>query len=251
MTRVMHDLSDWDRMDAAGFRVSMIRSVRWLAWFTLGIGAGVLALGFGARYAPLVMIGAVLAAAGLWNVWRPSVAGMLVDGVAMIASGAFLAFQGMADAGAGPLAAGKGLAAGLPQIIWGFRRLALFPLAWRSAEDAHAIAHLQQLVREVSRRDAKRDPSVVEFRSGRFHLHRNRIGLFDAGAVNLLEQQVVRLERRGDIWIEPVGTSVSGRTLKVEIRLGDYSLRGTMRAEHLERFEQWKLGLSPTRSIAA
>ena len=247
----MDDLSDWDRMDAAGFRVSMIRSVRWLAWFTLGIGAGVLALGFGARDAPLVMIGAVLAAAGLWNVWRPSVAGMLVDGVAMIASGAFLIFQGLADAGSGPLSAGKGIAAGMPQIIWAFRRLALLPLAWRQPNDRQAIAHLEQLVRVVSRRDVKHDPTVVEFRSGRFNLHRNRIGFFDVGAVNLLEQQVVRLERRGDIWIERVGTSVSGRTLKVEVRLSDYSVRGTMRAEHLERFEQWKLGMAPGTKSAA
>ena len=248
MTRVMHDLSDWDRMDAAGFRVSVTRSVRWLARFTLGIGAGVVALGALAPYPPLVLVGAVLAAAGLWNVCRPAVSGLLVDGVAMIASGAFLALQGL---GSGETNAAKGLVGGVLQVVWGLRRLALFPLASRQPNDPEAIAHLEQIVRDVSRRDAKRDPTVVEFRTGRFHLHRNRIGLFDAGAVNLLEQQVVRLERRADIWIEPLGTSVTGGTLKVEIRLGDYRLRGTIRSEHLERFERWKLGLTPAKNVAA
>ncbi len=247
----MDDLSDWDRMDAAGFRVSMIRSVRWLASFTLAIGAGVLALGIGARHAPLMVIGAVLAAAGLWNAFRPAVSGLLVDGVAMLASGAFLIFQGLADAGSGPLSAGKGFVAGIPQILWAFRRLQLLPTALRQPNDPQAIAHLERLVREVSLRDAKRDASVVEFRTGRLGVHRNRIGLFDVGGVSLLEQQVVRLERRGDLWIEPRGTSVSGRTLKVEVRLGDYALRGTMRADHLERFEQWKVGRTASRTSQA
>src|SRR5262245_5860519 len=36
---------DWDRLDAAAFRVSMKRSVRWLAWFLAVLGG--VALGCG------------------------------------------------------------------------------------------------------------------------------------------------------------------------------------------------------------
>ena len=98
--------------------------------------------------------------------------------------------------------------------------------------------------------DAKADPTVAEFRTGRFHL-RNRIGLYTDGAIALLEQQAVRLERRTDIWIEARGTTWHGRSMKVRIQMSDLTLMGEMPAAHFERFERWKLGMSPARPIAA
>ena len=114
-----------------------------------------------------------------------------------------------------------------------------------------AFQTLVAKLRELSKREGKTDPTVAEFRTGRFHHHRNRLGLYADGAIALLEGEVVRLERRSDIWIEASGTTSLGRSIKVRLRIGDVELTGHMPSAHFERFERWKLGLSQPRAIAA
>ena len=242
---------DWGRLDAAGFRVSMKRSVRWLGWILAVVGAFLTVIGFMVPFAPFLTIGPVLAAAGIWNVCRPSIHGLLVDGVAMLATGAFHLLAGlwMPDVRASSL--GKAALTGVFQIVWGFRRLVLYRTARQVVNDRRAIARLEAIVHELSKRSAASDAGVVEFSSGRFGLQRNRLGLYAEGVVALLEQQVVRLERRTDIWIEASGTTALGRSIKVRVKLGDFELAGTMPAGHFERFERWKTGLSDAGSVAA
>jgi len=229
----------------------MKRSVRGLGWFLAVVGAFVVVFGFAGPLVPLVVIGLVLVCAGVWNIYRPSINGLIVDGVALILAGTFqcLAWLWVEDARASSV--GKWTIAGLVQIVWGIRRLAIYPTARFAANDPQAIAHLESIVRELSKRKAKADPTVAEFWTGRIRRQRNRLGLYADGAIALLEQQVVRLERRGDIWIEARGTTWRGRSIKVEIQMGDLRLTGDMPAAHFERFERWKLGLSQPRPIAA
>jgi len=247
----LHDPTDWSRLDAAAFRVSMKRSVRRFGWYGAVVGAFVLAFGIVAAFVPLVAIGLVLACAGVWNLCRPSITGLIVDGLVMILTGFFncLAWLWMENARSSSV--GQWIFAGLFQIVWGIRRLAIYPTARCAASDPQAIAHLESIVRELSKLEAKADPTVAEFRTGRFHHHRNRLGLYADGVVSLLEHQAVRLERRADIWIEASGTTWRGRSIKVRIRMGDLELMGQMPAAHFERFERWKLGQSQPRSIAA
>ena len=228
----------------------MIRSVRWQAHFLAAFGAIAAICGFAAGLLPLGMVGAVLAAAGLWNLARPSVSGMLVDGVTMLLTGASIAMAGLWMPDARESSIGKWILAGGLQIAWGVRRLILYATARQAPNDRHAIARLGSLVRELSRRKAKDDPSIAEFRTGRFRT-RNRLGLYAEGAIGLLEHQVVRLEKRTDIWIEAQGTTSLGRSIKVRVQMSDLQLTGTMPTEHFERFERWKLGQSQARSIAA
>jgi hypothetical protein len=169
----------------------------------------------------------------------------------MILAGVFngLAWVWIEDAGAS--SAGKWILGGLVQIVWGIRRLALYSTARLTPNDPEAIAGLESMVRELSKRDARTDPTVAEFRTGGIRRRRNRIGLYAEGAVALLEHQVVRLEKRTDIWIEASGTTAFARTTKVRIQMSDLQLAGEMSAEHFERFERWKLGVTQPRSIAA
>ena len=67
----------------------MKRSVRRLAWIGTVVGALVTVLGFMAAFLPLAAIGVVLAGAGVWNLCRPSITGVIVDGGVMILTGAF------------------------------------------------------------------------------------------------------------------------------------------------------------------
>jgi len=229
----------------------MKRSVRRLGWFGAVVGAFVLACGFAGAFVPLVAIGLALVCAGVWNICRPSITGLIVDGVVMILAGAFncLAWLWIEDARAS--SAGRWIIAGLVQIVWGIRRLTIYPTARFAANDPQAIARLESMVRELSKRKAKADPTVAEFRTGRLRSQRNRLGLYADGAIALLEHQAVRLERRADIWIEARGTTWHGRSIKVEIQMGDLRLTGEMPAAHFERFERWKLGQSHWRPIAA
>lgn len=230
----------------------MKRSVRRLGWYGAIVGLFVLAFGIMSTFVPLVAIGLVLVCAGVWNVLRTSITGLVVDGAVMILVGAFncLAWQWMEDARASSI--GSWIIAGLLQIVWGIRRLALYPQAKLAANDAEAIARLESIIRELRKLDAKVDPCVAEFWTGRrLRRHRNRLGLYADGVVGLLEHQAVRLERRSDIWIEARGTTWLGRSVKVKIQMSDLELTGEMPPAHFERFEHWKLGLSQPRPIAA
>jgi len=245
------DSPSWNRLDAAGFGVSVKRSVRRLAWIEAAVGIVATACGVAAHFLPLVTLGVALAGIGFWNLARPSEQGVLVDGLGVILAGVFNLVAWMWMDHARPTAVGKWMFAGILQVVWGVRRLALYPTARGSTRDASAVTRLEALVREISRRDAKHDPNLVEFRTGRLHWHRNRLGLFAEGAIGLLEGGAVRLEKRGEIWIEASGTHLLGRTIKVKIQMSDYHLAARMQVEHFERFERWKLGQSQVRSIAA
>jgi hypothetical protein len=229
----------------------MKRSVRRQGWFLAGVGAVVTVCGVAAPLMPMAVIGPVLLAAGVWNIGRPSFTGLIVDGVAVILTGAFhcLLSLWMGDARASGL--GKWTLAGVIQIVWGVRRIATYWTSRFAVNDPRAIARLEALVREVSKRAAKADETVAEFWTGRFRQRRNRLGLYAEGTIGLLEGQAVRLEKRSDIWIEESGTTWRGRSIKVRIQMSDLELTGQMPAAHFERFERWKLGQSQPRSIAA
>ena len=89
------------------------------------------------------------------------------------------------------------------------------------------------------------------FRNVRFHVQRVRLGLLPYGMVAVFGHEAVRLERRTDITIDARGSTWLGRSIKVVVRMSDLELMGVMPAAHLERFEQWKLGVAPPRAIAA
>lgn len=242
---------DWDRLDVAAFRVSMKRSVSRIAWYATIVGPPVAFLGFKVGFVPLGAIGCVLACAGVWNLTRPSVTGLAVDGAARVLIGVITGLSWLWLEDKGSSSTGKWIVGGVFAVVWGIRRLSLYRTARRTVNDPDAIARLETLVRDVSRRNSRDDASIAEFRTGRFHLQRNRLALYDVGVIALLEHQVVRLERRTDIWIESSGSASLGSSLKVRIQMGDLQLQGVMTAEHFERFERWKLGTAPARPIAA
>ena len=237
----LNDSSDWSHLDTAAYRVSMKRSVRRQGAFLAVIGVVVTACGIAAPLVPLLTIGLVLLAAGLWNVSRPSVDGLLVDGAAVLLTGVFQCLLGFWLEDVRASAQGKWFFTGLLQIVWGIRRIAGWNTARQAVNDPGAIARLEAIIQDLSKRSAS-DPHVVEFETGRLRRRRNRLGLYAEGAVGLLMGEAVRLERRGDIWIEASGTTALGRTMKVKVRMSDLELDARMAVEHFERFERWKLG---------
>src|SRR5262245_36040301 len=170
------------------------------------VGVFEIVLGLAVPLPPMVALGVVLLAAGAWNLCRTSVTGLIVDGLAAIVAGAFLCLASQWTGDASTLKAQKWIFGGVLHIVWGVRRLALYRTARGVVNDPPAIARLDATVRELSKGSAKDDPTIVEFRTGRFRRHRNRLGLYAEGAIGLLEQQVVRLEKRTDMWIEARGS---------------------------------------------
>jgi hypothetical protein len=243
------DLSDWNQLDAVAFHVSMKRSVHRFAVVAALLGCVILACGFAAHFAPLIVIGVVLVGAGIWNGSRPTVTGLIVDGVAMVVTGACMCLAALWAEHTRATSLGKSIVVGIVQIVWGVRRLALVPLARSAPADPQAIARLETVVRELSKRNAKEDPNVAEFWTGRVPLQRNRLGFYSEGAIALLQHQAVRLERRNDIGIDVHGR-VLGR-VSVRIQMSDFELAGLMSPEHYERFERWKQGVSRPSPIAA
>ncbi len=250
----MFDLSaNWERLDAASYRVSVIRSVRRSGWVSAVVGVLCAALGFVPPGSPvLVALGAMLGLTGAWNVRRPSPAGLIVDGASIIALGIFNCSSLLWAEGADASSAGRWIVAGVVQIVWGVRRLAGFRAARAALSDPEAMRQLETLVRDLAKRKPKSDPGVIEFVTGRVRSRRNRSGLYPEGAVALLDnREVIRMARRDEITIEKSGKAWIGRSIVVRVRMGDLEMKGEMSAEHYERFENWKLGVSRPQAFAA
>lgn len=238
----MHDLSDWNRLDVAAYRLTVKRSVQRVGLIMAIAGAVVIVCGAFAKFVPLVVIGVVICCAGAWNARVPSVTGLAVDGIAVILTGGFQLLLGQWTQ---PTREGeeiKWIISGLFQIVWGVRRLAWFWTARQSVRLPEEMARLESIVNDVSKRRAKTDASIAEFRTGRWKHERNRLWLSPEGVVGLLPHMAVRLEKRTDIHIEARGTTGPGGTLKVAVQMSDLPLEGHMSKEHFERFERWKLG---------
>jgi hypothetical protein len=244
-------VADWDRLDRASYRTSMIRSVRKIGWIMAMVGALLVAFAFIGPVPPLAWLGALLVAAGGWNFLRPSLAGMVVDGATMVLVGVALCAWRLWLADDAEVRFSKDVVGGLFMIWRGVVRLRGYRVARDMVDDPPAIRSLLALARAVARRDARHDEGIVELTLDTRFRHRNRFGLFTEGAVGLLEDDVVRLEKRSDIRIEPVGSTWLGRKVKVNVHLGELERRASMSREHLERFEHWKLGMAPATSIAA
>ena len=242
---------EWNRLDAIAYRLSVTRSVRRMGWILAGVGALVATIGLLAPVVQFAVIGVVLAIAGAWNAWRPSVSGMLVDGGALIGTGLLNLFAWNLVPDASATSMGKWAITGVLQIAWGVQRLALHRTARRAVVDPEAMARLDSMIREISKRRLRDDPGVVEFRTGRFNMQRARLGLLPEGVVAVFGHEAVRLERRPDITIDARGSTWLGRSIKVVLRMSDLELTGEMPTAHVERFEQWKLGVAPPRAIAA
>jgi hypothetical protein len=241
--------ADWDRLDIAAYRVSIVRSVRVRARSVAIIGAVVFGCGLFASFPPFVAIGLVLVASGLGNLVRPSVTGVLVEGATTILTGLFTLSLPLWSA-AVHASPERALVGAVPQIVWGARRLAVWWTARTVVNDPPAIARLEQVVRDLARRDLRTDPSVVELRTGRIRRVRNRLGMESEGVVALFDGSIVRLDRRADVWIESIGTTALGRASRVKVRMGALELEGEMSPSHVERFERWKLAPEARASAA-
>ncbi len=247
----METFSDWDRLDCAAYHASMIRSVRTVGWRAAVVGALLVAFALVSSTPLLAVPGAVLVAAGGWNFMRPSVSGLIVDGTTMVLIGVGLCAWRLWLADDASLRVGKEVLAGLIMTWRGIVRLRTCWEGRQIVHDAPMIARVLWLALVVGKRDAKHDETVVEFATNTRYKHRNRVGLFAEGAVVLLEQDVVRIEKRADISIEPHGSTWLDRKVKVIAQMSGLERKGTMTREHLERFERWKLGMAPATSIAA
>jgi hypothetical protein len=242
----MVDLAtNWKRLDAASFRFTIQRTLRRNGWASAAVGVVCLAAGLAPPFTPaLVAVGSILAAAGIWNAWRPSPPGLIVDGLSIIATGLFGATSLLWSGPHHVRDAARWTIVGLFQIAWGVRRLAVYPAARYAMADAETLAQLEEIARELSKRKAKTDPAVIEFTSGWYRRIRHRVGLFPEGAVALLEnRQALRFERRQDVEIDLHRRSWIGRSVGVTVRMSDLALKGEMPEEHYQRFENWKMGI--------
>jgi hypothetical protein len=250
----MVDLAtNWERLDAASFRFTILRTLRRNGWASAAVGAVCLVAGLAPPFTPaLVAVGSILAAAGTWNVLRPSPPGLIVDGLSIIATGLVGATSLLWSGPHHVRDATRWTIVGLFQIAWGVRRLALYPAARYAMADAATLAQLEEIARDLAKRRPKTDPGVIEFSTGWYRRTRHRLGLFPEGAVALLEnRQALRFERRQDVEITLHRKAWIGRSVGVSVRMSDLTLKGEMPEEHYERFESWKLGLIRPPAFAA
>jgi hypothetical protein len=219
---------------------------------------GVLAVLAGAAppFEPLLfVVGAMLSAAGLWNLTNPHPRGIAFMGVCLIAVGAYnIASLFLEAAAGGKPFVGWGVL-GFWQIVWGvqsFPRYRRFAHAFEHAPTSVERERAQQVIRDLQRAKVKESPDVVEFVATGLTPQACRARLAADHVLCLIGAgEDARVCPRGQFDVEVTGHARFGKNSKVVVHANGRALQGEMKDEHLDRFRAWKTGAAPPLHAAA
>ena len=235
-------------------RAANFRTVRRLLR-PAGIGSilfGVIAVGVGAstlREQPLngvlLLLGLFLLGEGIWIVASPSPAGMIVDGIALIALGGWNILVTVVNASQGGGGGPHFFAVlGVMQIIWGFqsfarhRRFAALPMGQPSRE---AMAWLDEAVKDLGATRPQDAPDCIEFRvKGAKAAPGGWKGKLFPGMALVLGGVEVIVSGKDETEVTPQGAGASGTDLEARFALGGQTLEGTISQASLDAFRRWK-----------
>jgi hypothetical protein len=205
----------------------------------------------------LVAVGAVLLGTGLWNIFAPRPQGIILDGLTLVMVGVYNVAGVFLNIAQGESGAGGGIwvKLGVFQIIWGiqsFWRYAQFRNAFTTSVSGTELLELDTMATALWKSRAKDTDTIVEFDVSGLRAARWKVRL-DPDMVLLATEggAEVRVSSRDAIEIEDRGKVMLGKSRKATIRIGAKTLKGTIKPESLQRFQQWKGGFVLPEAIAA
>jgi hypothetical protein len=191
----------------------------------------------------LLCLGVFLLAEGVWLLVSPSPAGMIVDGFALIALGAWNIFVTISNLSAGGHGPGGFAALGLLQIGWGFqsfiryRRVAELPMA---RPDQATSDWLEAIMKSATSKDPSGDVVSFQVREKKALLNWRGKLLDEFGLFFEVKEQLAIVADRNAANITPIGSPVAGKNAPVRIALGARSWEGEIDSQNLDRFQKWK-----------
>ncbi len=207
----------------------------------IGMGMGTAALQENPMNGFLVLIGAGLIVEGILVISVPWPGGVILDGAALLAVGAWNIFTTVNNMQSGGGTPAFGALGGL-QIFWAFKRFGLYSrfahLAGKPAPAAQAIVQIDDLVKGVLSAKGDDARSVVQFQSGD-KAWKGR--LFDTVAV-MVEGggEAVLFLDRSQITLAAEPADRKGKQFTIRFQSPDRTLAATIGPEGLDLCRRWK-----------
>jgi len=243
--------NDWNRLQqVADYRMAR-KTLRTGAIGSIIMGA--IALGIGVL-PPLtwmpVAIGLTLLGTGLWNMLRPSPAGIVIDGLTLILVGATNILGSLGGGGTT-----LWVKLGIFQLYWGGVGIVRFK-EFRNALGFHPqdteLKALDDLIQTAERAKIKEAQDTIEFTTTGLHAKVWRGRLDDQGALLIqMGQNQAVLAARHEFDIEPGKKVMIGNNLNATFTIKGKTHKGTLSPQSLERYQTWKLGTHIPRALAA
>ena len=202
----------------------------------------------------LLIVGAVLALTGLWNLTNPHAVGLALSAAALIAVGLYNIWSTVAPAAGQQLFVGWAVL-GVWQVIWGvqgFGRFRRFRGALESTAGEEERAEAKRALDALRRAKPKLELDVLQFSTGGLQPHLVRARLMPDSVLCLIGANFdVLVLARDRFAIEPVGEVKPGRAVKVKMRMGETTVATTVTAEVLRRYQAWRQPARETLPRAA
>jgi hypothetical protein len=192
----------------------------------------------------LLVLGALLALVGLWNLTNPHPRGIALIGGCLIVVGLYNIVTGFVTAAGGSHPQVFWQILGVWQIVWGFQafpRYRRFARAFDCVPGTTRLEQARQSIRDLQRARPKKSPDVIEFIVSGFSPKAGRIRLgpdFVLCLVGAVEDVIVCSPQGFDV--EVTGHSALGKSSQVVVHVNGRALKARLRDEHLGRFRAWK-----------
>lgn len=200
-------------------------------------------------------VGLVLLGTGVWNLMHPRPIGLALDGASVILVG-ITNIAGTALAmSAGESTSGVWARVGIFQILWGAQALwrwTQFRNAFERTPSDTEMRQLDEMATALWKAKPKESLDVVEFKLTGFTEVPWKCRLTDTHALLATAGGTeVKVAAREEIEIADQGKVLIGSARKATFTIRGKTVKGTIPAESLERFQQWKTGIVRPRAIAA
>jgi len=264
--------SDFDELQRAANYKALRKKLRFrgigsIVWGVLAIVLGVSAMDADPVNAVLAVIGAFLTIEGIWLVAAPAPAGMIADGIGLVAVGIWnLAITFMSGSSSSDSMPFFGFL-GVMQIVWGcqsFGKYSLLSKLSHAKPSADTLQRFDQLVNYLKQANMMSDAALIEFTGNEKAnnpliwkgLLRESSAVFVAQIGRKLSLDSQDADRnfifaaKQDVSFRNNGQAPIGNTLKVKFSIKDRmfsgtgarAFAGTMSPEAFQRYETWKTG---------
>lgn len=189
----------------------------------------------------LGLIGLFLVFEGIYLLISLNPKGLIADGLAFMGVGLwniFITIQNMENQGGGvPFWA----ILGVMQIGWGiqsFKRYNRFSHIGQMGIAPELEGEIKELINAVKKGNPKKLPDMIQF-AAKKRVWKGRLSPSCAIMLTTVGDDIQILNRK-QFTMERTGKALVGSTVKMKVTMKNLTLVGTISAEHMERFENWK-----------
>ena len=209
----------------------------------------------------IIVPGIVVFTTGLFTFWRPSVKGLLAQGITLMVVSPYCFIIGINYLMKWHEASQKSLPSSGPALntsflivylvaggaafVWGclhFLKYPQFRNVCIEEPSDNELEEVKKLVTEIVSANPKKTSNMIQFqiRTFRGNLTGNKGMLLKNGAIFMLVGGEYIFSAKEHIWINIIKESRSGKKYKVQFKIKNKSFEGNISKTFLDRYNQWK-----------